>query len=64
MVEWESYDGAPSYLFFLFAVPAVPGADRDHLRLIAELAGKLGNEAIMEKLQTVKACDDLVAAFS
>lgn len=64
MVEWESYDGEPSRLFFLFAVPADNGGAKDHLRLIAELAGKLGNDATMAKLQTASSYENLVEAFS
>lgn len=64
MVEWESYDGEPVDLFFLFAVPSDPEGAKDHLRLIAELAGKLGNDQIMEKLQTAKSYDDLLKAFT
>ena len=63
MVEWESYDGKPVGLFFLFAVPTDPEGAKDHLRLIAELAGKLGNDQIMGKLQTAKSYDDLLNAF-
>lgn len=63
MVEWESYDGEPVDLFFLFAVPSDPEGAKDHLRLIAELAGKLGNDQIMGKLQTAKSYDDLLKAF-
>lgn len=64
MVEWESYDGKPVDLFFLFAVPSDPEGAKDHLRLIAELAGKLGNDQIMGKLQTAKSYDDLLKAFT
>lgn len=64
MIEWESYDGEPSQLFFLFAVPSDSEGAKDHLRLIAELAGKLGNDATMAKLQSAGTYDDLVEAFS
>lgn len=64
MVEWESYDEEPSDLFFLFAVPSDSGGAKDHLRLIAELAGKLGNETIMGKLQAASTYEDLLDAFS
>ena len=64
MVEWESYDEQPSGLFFLFAVPADSEGAKDHLRLIAELAGKLGNDSIMTKLQTAKSYDELLEAFA
>ena len=64
MIEWESYDGEPSRLFFLFAVPSDSEGAKDHLRLIAELAGKLGNDATMEKLQHAGTYEDLLEAFS
>ena len=64
MVEWESYDGEPSQLFFLFAVPSDSEGAKDHLRLIAELAGKLGNDETMKKLQTAKTYEELLEAFS
>lgn len=64
MVEWASYDGEPSDLFFLFAVPSDSKGAKDHLRLIAELAGKLGNDGIMQKLQTAKSYGELLEVFS
>lgn len=64
MVEWESYDEEPVDLFFLFAVPSDSEGAKDHLRLIAELAGKLGNEDIMGRLQKANTYEDLVEAFS
>ena len=64
MVEWESYDDEPSRLFFLFAVPSDSEGAKDHLRLIAELAGKLGNDETMNKLQTAETYEDLLEAFS
>lgn len=64
MVVWESYDEEPVDLFFLFAVPSDSEGAKGHLRLIAELAGKLGNEAIMGKLQAASTYEDLLDAFS
>lgn len=64
MVEWESYDGEPSDLFFLFAVPSDSQGASEHLRLISELAGKLGNAKTMEKLQTARSYEELLEAFS
>lgn len=64
MIEWESYDGEPSDLFFLFAVPSDHEGAADHLRLISELAGKLGNATTMKKLQTAKSYEELLEAFS
>lgn len=64
MIDWESYDGEPSRLFFLFAVPSDSEGAKDHLRLIAELAGKLGNDVTMKKLQKAETYEDLIGAFS
>ena len=64
MIDWESYDGEPSQLFFLFAVPSDSQGAKEHLRLIAELAGKLGNDTTMERLQTASSYQDLVEAFA
>lgn len=63
MVPWESYDGEPSQMFFLFAVPAGNEGGKDHLRLIAELAGKLGRDKTMDKLRTAETYEDLLEAF-
>ena len=63
MIEWESYDGEPSNLFFLFAVPGDGEGEKEHLRLISELAGKLGNSVTMEKLQNAKSYEELILAF-
>jgi len=64
MIEWESYDGEPSDLFFLFAVPSDSEGAKDHLRLISELAGKLGNSKTLERLQTAKSYEELLEAFA
>lgn len=64
MVAWESYDDEPVDIFFLFAVPADNEGAKEHLRLLAELAGKLGNESIMEKLQAASTYEELVDTFS
>lgn len=64
MIQWESYDGEPSQIFFLFAVPSNSEGAKDHLRLIAELAGKLGNDETMRRLQTASSYEELLEAFS
>lgn len=63
MIQWESYDGEPSQMFFLFAVPADSKGAKDHLRLIAELAGKLGRDKTMDKLRAAGTYEDLLEAF-
>lgn len=64
MVEWESYDEEPVDIFFLFAVPSGNEGAKEHLRLLAELAGKLGNESIMGKLQAASTYEELLDTFS
>lgn len=64
LIEWESYDGEPSQMFFLFAVPSNSEGAKNHLRLIAELAGKLGNDVTMKKLQSASTYEELIEAFS
>lgn len=63
MVEWGSYDGQPSGLFFLFTIPVDSEEAKGHLRLTAGSAGRLGNDSIMTKLQTVKSYDGLLEVF-
>lgn len=64
LIEWESYDGEPSQMFFLFAVPSNSEGAKNHLRLIAELAGKLGNDVTMKKMQSASTYEELIEAFS
>jgi len=64
MVEWESYDEEPVDIFFLFAVPSGNDGAKEHLRLLAELAGKLGNESIMGRLQAASTYEELLETFS
>ena len=51
-------------MFFLFAVPSNSEGAKNHLRLIAELAGKLGNDVTMKKLQSASTYEELIEAFS
>lgn len=53
-VEWESYDEQPVNLFFLFCVSDDEGFAQNHLRLLAELAGKIGKDSLCDALQKAK----------
>lgn len=53
-VEWESYDDQPVNLFFLFCVSDDEGFAQNHMRLLAKLAGKIGNDDLCEELQNAK----------
>lgn len=59
-IEWESYDGQPVNLIFLFCVSDDSDFAKNHMMLLAELAGKLGNDARVEKLQKVQTKEELL----
>jgi PTS system fructose-specific IIA component len=63
MIPWESYDEQPIHYIFLFAVPSDNDNAMVHLKLLSELAGKLGNEQTMKKLESCQDFSDLVKAF-
>lgn len=60
MVEWESYDEQPVNLFFLFCVSDDEGFAQNHMRLLAELAGKIGKDSLAEELQNAKTTAEVV----
>ena len=60
MVEWESYDEQPVNLFFLFCVSDDEGFAQNHMRLRAELAGKIGKDSLAEELQNAKTPAEVV----
>lgn len=63
MIPWESYDEQPVHYVFLFAVPSDNDNAMVHLKLLSELAGKLGNEQTMVKLEACEDFDGLLQAF-
>lgn len=63
MIPWESYDEQPIHYIFLFAVPSDNENAMVHLKLLSELAGKLGNEETMKKLESCNDFADIVKAF-
>jgi len=60
-IEWESYDDLPVNLIFLFCVSDDDNFANNHLMLLAELAGKLGNDERIAKLQKAKTEEELIA---
>lgn len=64
MVEWESYDDEPVNLFFLFCVSNDKGFEQTHLRLLAQLAGKIGSDALVEKLQHAETPADIISILT
>lgn len=59
-IEWESYDDQPINLVFLFCVSDDASFAQNHMMYLAELAGKLGNEERVKKLQTVTSKEELI----
>lgn len=64
MVEWESYDDEPVNLFFLFCVSNETGAAQNHLRMLAELAGKIAHDELVEKLQHAASAQEIIALLT
>lgn len=62
-VEWESYDDQPINLVFLFCVSDDANFASNHMKLLAELAGKLGNDKRVEQLKTVSTKKDIIDLF-
>ena len=62
-IEWESYDDEPINLVFLFCVSDDADFASNHMMLLAELAGTLGNDERVEKLQKVTTKQELIDLF-
>ncbi|MFQ8582513.1 MAG: PTS sugar transporter subunit IIA [Holdemania massiliensis] len=59
----KSYDDEPINLIFLFCVSDDADFASNHMMLLAELAGKLGNDERVEKLQKVSTKQELIDLF-
>jgi len=62
-IEWESLDGKPVRLIFLFAV-SKDQYNMSHLKLLGELAGRLGRGRTIINLNKVCTYDELITALS
>lgn len=62
MIEWESLDNQPVDLIFLFAV-SKSQYDTSHLRLLGDLAGRLGRNNTIKRLREMGTFEDLLDAF-
>lgn len=58
-IEWETLDGKGVKIIFLFCVSNNTEFAKNHMRLLAQIAGRLGNDEVVEKLQTVKTVAEL-----
>lgn len=62
-IAWESLDDEPIQCIILFAVRDVDSTTV-HVRLLGEVAGKLADEEIVEKLLTSKKAEEIISIFS
>ena len=62
-IEWETLDGKGVKLIFLFAVGKDNENAMTHLKLLAEVARKLGNDEAIEALLEEKTVEDLKSVF-
>jgi len=62
-IEWETLDGNGVKIIFLFAVSNNLEYAQNHMGLLAQIAGKLGNDKAIAALQKVKTFDELLAVF-
>lgn len=63
-IPWESLDGNGVHVVFLFSVQAGENGGNEHLRMLAKLAGKLGNDRVIEDLLAAQTVQEIVASFS
>jgi len=60
MIQWESYDDQPANLFFLFAVPDDKEGSVIHLKLLSQLATKLADENLLDKIKQASSVSDFI----
>lgn len=61
-VDYESFDGQPTDLFFMIAVPE--GANDIHLAALAELSKYLMQDDFADRLRQVTSADEVIEAFN
>lgn len=62
-IEWETIDDQGVRLIFLFAVSNDHEYAKNHMMLLAQFAGRLGNDKAVSKLLESKSMDDLREVF-
>ena len=61
-VDYESFDGQPTNLFFMIAAPE--GANDIHLAALAELSKYLMQDGFADRLRQVTSADEVIEAFN
>lgn len=62
-IEWETNDGRGVRVIFLFAVGTDNENAMQHLKLLAQVAGKLGNDEVVEKLLNAGSVEEIKTIF-
>lgn len=62
-IEWETLDEKGVKLIFLFAVSNNKDFAKNHMRLLAQVAAKLGNDENIEQLLKAETFEDLKKVF-
>lgn len=63
-IEWESIDGEGVKFIFLFAVSNDVEYAKNHMKLLAQIAGCLGNDKKIAKLLTSNSYHEIVEVFT
>lgn len=63
-IAWESIDGQGVKVIFLFAVSNNHEYAHNHMRLLAQIAGKLGDDERIDALLEAQSIEDIKAVFA
>lgn len=62
-IPWETLDDKDVKIVFLFAVSNDEGCEKTHLKLLSEIACKLGDDDKVEELLKAQTIDDIKRVF-
>ena len=62
-IKWETLDGKGVKVILLFAVGEKTEDAQDHLRLLAQVAGKLGKDKVVESLLKAESIEEIKSVF-
>lgn len=62
-IPWESLDGKGVQLIFLFSVNVHSDGASNHLKMLAALAGKLGNDDVVDQLLRSSGANEIKQIF-
>lgn len=62
-IPWETLDGKGVKIVCLFSVQSGDNSGNQHLKMLALVAGKLGNDKVVQDLLEAKSVEEIEAAF-